>query len=68
MNDASKPLAPQSLDAGFLTPTELRARWKVTGMTLWRLRKKGALPSFKLGTRVRYRVSDILKIEEQSAV
>lgn len=50
--------------AEFLTPKELRARWKVSGMFLWRLRQRGKLTPYKIGTRgIRFAVADIARIE-----
>ncbi len=52
----------------FLTPAELRARWRVSGMFLWRLRRDGKLSIYRIGARgVRYALAEILQIEKQSA-
>jgi hypothetical protein len=52
----------------FLTAAELRQRWKVSGMFLWRMRQKNRLPIYKLGSRgVRFALADVLKIESESA-
>jgi hypothetical protein len=54
--------------APFLTPVELRHRWTMSGMTLWRMRRDGRLPSYKIGKRgVRFAMADVLKIESESA-
>lgn len=54
--------------APFLTAAELRQRWSVSGMFLHRLRQAGRLPVTRIGKRaVRYALSDILKIEAESA-
>ncbi len=51
----------------FLTAAELRARWKVSGMFLWRLRHRGKLTAYKIGTRgIRFAVADVLNIEAQA--
>lgn len=53
--------------AQFLTPAELRARWKVSGMFLWRLRQRGKLTPYKIGTRgIRFAVADITRIEAEA--
>lgn len=62
-----KPSSIASTPAVFLTATELRQRWKVSAMFLWRLRRKGTLPAYKLGERgVRFSLSDIERIEAQA--
>lgn len=51
----------------FLTAAELRARWKVSGMFLWRLRRDGGLTAYKIGTRgVRFAVAEVSQIEAQA--
>lgn len=53
--------------AGYLTPAELRSRWKVSLMTLWRLRRDGKLKVTKFGTRgVRIALSEIERIEREA--
>ena len=60
-NITTEPAAP------FLTAAELRQRWKVSGMFLWRMRQKNRLPIYKLGSRgVRFALADVLKIEAES--
>lgn len=40
----------------------------MSGMTLWRMRRDGRLPSYKIGKRgVRFAMADVLKIESESA-
>ena len=52
----------------YLTAAELRARWKVSGMFLHRMRRAGKLKAHKIGERgVRFAVSEILVIEAQAA-
>ena len=52
----------------FLTPAELRQRWKVSGMYLHRLRAAGRISVIRIGARaVRYKMEDVLKIEAESA-
>jgi hypothetical protein len=46
----------------------LADRWSVSTETLKRRERAGLLPSLKLGTRVRYRISDIEIIEKQAEV
>jgi predicted site-specific integrase-resolvase len=53
--------------AGYLTPSELRQRWKVSGMFLWRLRRDGKLKITKFGSRgVRIAMSEIERIEREA--
>jgi excisionase family DNA binding protein len=42
-----------------LTDGELQEALRVSRVTLWRLRKAGALPFFKVGGQYRYRSEDI---------
>ena len=54
--------------APFLTAKELRDRWKVSGMFLWRMREQNRLPIYKIGSRgVRFALADVLRIEAESA-
>jgi len=54
--------------APFLTPAELRQRWKVSGMFLYRMRQKNRLPIYKIGSRgIRFALVDVVKIESESA-
>jgi hypothetical protein len=51
----------------FLTAAELRARWKVSGMFLWRLRRNGKLTARKFGERgIRFAMEDVLRIESEA--
>lgn len=51
-----------------LTAAELRARWKVCSMTIWRMRRDGKLPVRKLGERtIRFAMEDVKRIEQQAA-
>ncbi len=53
---------------GFLTPAELRARWKVSAMFLWRMRRDGKLRPYKFGVRgVRYSLAEVARIEQEAA-
>ena len=52
----------------FLTAKELRQRWKVSGMFLFRIRRDGRLPVTRIGKRgVRFLMADVLKIEAEAA-
>lgn len=58
---------PQALTAGYLTPAELRQRWKVSAMFLWRLRRDGKLKITRIGSRgVRIAMSEIERIEREA--
>lgn len=50
----------------FLTRRELAARHKVSIETLKRRERLGLLPALRLGRGVRYRLSDILRIESEA--
>ena len=51
----------------FLTAAQLRARWQVSGMFLWRHRRDGKLTAYKIGTRgVRFALAEVLQIEAQA--
>jgi hypothetical protein len=59
----------QAPAVGYLTPSELRKRWKVSAMFLWRLRRDGKLKITKFGSRgVRIAMSEIERLERESAV
>ena len=52
----------------FLTAAELGNRWKVSLMFLWRKRRDGLLPAYKIGKRgVRFALADVIRIEAESA-
>lgn len=58
---ANQPAAP------YLTPAELRQRWKVSGMFLWRLRRDGKLKITKFGSRgIRYAMSEVERMEREA--
>jgi hypothetical protein len=58
---------PHPPAAEYLTPFELRQRWKVSGMFLWRLRRDGKLKITKFGSRgVRIAMSEIERIEREA--
>ena len=51
----------------FLTAAELRARWRISGMSIWRMRKKGTLTAYIIGERgVRFLFSDVVQIEQDA--
>jgi hypothetical protein len=61
------PDTPHAPAAGYLTPSELRQRWKVSAMFLWRLRRDGKLKITKFGSRgVRIAMSEIERIEREA--
>jgi excisionase family DNA binding protein len=51
-----------------LSPAELADRWSVSVETLKRRRRDGALSALKLGKSVRFKLSDILAIENASRI
>lgn len=53
----------------FLTIAELRKRWKVSAMFIWRLRRDGKLKMTKFGPRgVRLAISEIERFERESVI
>ena len=68
MTDAMKTQAtPQAPAAGYLTPSELRQRWRVSAMFLWRLRRDKKLKITKFGSRgVRFAMAEIERIEREA--
>ena len=63
-----KNTATTETAAPFLTAAELRQRWKVSGMFLWRMRQQNRLPIYKIGSRgIRFALVDVVKIESESA-
>lgn len=57
----------QAPAVGYLTPSELRKRWKVSAMFLWRLRRDGKLKITKFGSRgVRIALSEIERLEREA--
>jgi hypothetical protein len=58
---------PQAPAAGYLTPSELRQRWRVSAMFLWRLRRDKKLKITKFGSRgVRFAMAEIERIEREA--
>jgi DNA-binding Xre family transcriptional regulator len=56
-------------DPIFFTRKELTQRWGVSDMFIHRMREMGKLPVVRLGGRgLRFRVADILRIEEESTL
>ena len=60
----TEPNVPQHL----LSRRQLAMRWQVSIETLKRREIEGGLPCLKIGSRVRYRISDVEAIELQAAV
>lgn len=51
----------------FLTPSDLRQRWKVSAMFLWRLRRDGRIKVIKIGSRgIRYSLAEVERIEREA--
>lgn len=61
-----KPKPTQT--ALLLTPAQLRERWSVSEMFLWRARKAGRLAALKLGKHTRYRLADVEAFEQQATI
>lgn len=66
----SNPRSPKVInpppDVTWLTVAELCARWNISVMTIWRLRRKGVLVPMKLGNSVRFRLGDVERIEREA--
>jgi hypothetical protein len=60
-NHSCKTQAPV---AQLITDQQLQNRWQRTDVTLWRLRKAGVLPFVQVGRHPRYRLDDILHLEQ----
>lgn len=54
-------------ESSFLTHQDLARRWKVSTMTLRRWRRAGKLTSHYLGRCVRFKLADVIALEEGSA-
>lgn len=64
----SKPESTVTPAPEFLTVSQLRTRWKVSAMFIWRMRRDGKLKAYKLGERgVRFLVADVAAIEASAA-
>ncbi len=65
----AKPTSSAGLTAStFLNTKELRQRWRVSGMFIWRMRRDGRLSVTRIGKRnVLYALADVLKIEAEAA-
>lgn len=51
----------------FLTAGDVRNRWRVSGMFIWRMRRAGKLTAYKIGTRgVRFALAEIEQIERNA--
>lgn len=61
------PSAPKT-PTEYLTTKELRARWKVSAMFLWRLRRSGKLHASRLSSSrsVRYSLAEVERIEHEA--
>lgn len=51
-------------DVVWLSIEQVSQRLNVTPATLWRWNKEGYLTNYKFGARVRYKLSDVERIEE----
>ena len=56
-------------DPIWITQQQLAARWDVSTMFLWRLRKDKKITAYRIGKRaVRYRLSDVVAVESNLGV
>jgi hypothetical protein len=59
---------PQDRSVQLVTRRELSDRWKLSVETLKRRERNGLLPCLKLGRGVRYRLSDVERLEADAEV
>ena len=57
-----------SNELGLLSRKQLATRWQVSKETIKRREKDGVLPVLKLGRDARYRLSDVLRLEQEAEV
>ena len=57
-----------SNELGLLSRKQLATRWQVSKETIKRREKTGVLPVLKLGRDARYRLSDVLRLEQEAEV
>ena len=62
----STPYHTASEVTEFLTAAQLRKRWQVSLMFLWRIRRKGTLNAYKIGNGVRFALADVERIERDA--
>ena len=63
----TSPVIPPTAEK-LLSPKQLADRWSVSVETLKRRRRAGELPTLKMGRAVRFKLSDILAIEQTAGV
>jgi len=51
-----------------MTRRELASRWRVSTETIERRERAGILPVLKLGLGARYRLRDVMRIEDEALV
>lgn len=51
-----------------MTRRELASRWRVSTETIKRRERAGILPVLKLGLGARYRLRDVMRIEDEALV
>jgi hypothetical protein len=57
-----------SNELGLLSRKQLATRWQVSKETIKRREKDGTLKVLKLGRDARYRISDVLRLEQEAEV
>lgn len=50
----------------FLTPAELAVRWKITTMTIRRMRQAGRLKASHIGRGIRFTRDEVLRFEREA--
>jgi hypothetical protein len=57
-----------SNELGLLSRRQLATRWQVSKETIKRREKAGILPVLKLGRDARYRLTDVMRLEQEAEV
>lgn len=65
--DRTSPLLEPAAEK-LLSPAELADRWSVSVETLKRRRRAGALTALKMGRSVRFKLSEIVAIENAARI
>ncbi len=57
---------PPQIHPELITAAELAKRWQTSKVTLWRLRRAGRIRAVKIGRGLRFRLSDVEKVEQDA--
>lgn len=50
----------------FITQRDLAERWRCSGETIKRRRKRGAIPTYRFGRTVRFALADVMAYEQSA--